>query len=286
MEKLYYLLILSIVLPWGVFMLIYQPGVELLKKAGMTRKNYQGQRIPTAGGLLLFLSLMITWVIVTIFMVYFELFVGSLRLMMMFLAGSIAIVCLGWQDDGAYDTTSKGFQGHLRILIREKRMTSGMLKAFGGLGTAVIVCIPISYSVVEGIINILLLGLCTNLINLFDLRPARAIKVFWLIAMPIFFFSPFGDWYVAWIWFLPLLSATLWFFFRDARGEIMLGDTGSNFLGYMIGFEMILTLSLPAKITVLFLLIILHLLAERISLSQVIQSKSWLRWVDQFGRNV
>lgn len=286
MDILYYLLMLSIILPWGLFMLIYKPGVQLLKKAGMVRKNYRGQRVPTAGGILLFVTLVLTWSVVTFLMVFLDVFTGSIREMMMFLAGSIAIVFLGWQDDGAYDTLCKGFRGHVRILFHEKRMTSGMLKALGGFGTAIIICIPISYSMFETVINILLLGLTTNLINLFDLRPARAIKVFWLIVIPVFIFSPYGDSYFAWIWFLPLVSATLWFFFRDAKSEIMLGDTGSNFLGYIIGFEMVLILSLPPKITIVFLLILIHFAAERISFSQVIQSKPWLRWVDRLGRNV
>ncbi len=284
-DMLYDLLLLSIVMPWVLFAITFERGVMLLRRWGMVQKNYVGQLIPTAGGLILFANLTVTWSILTGLMVHGRIYDGYLKAAVLFLAGSFAILLFGWQDDGASDKKSKGFRGHFRTLWYEQRMTSGLLKALGGAGTALIISIPLSHGFGETMLNMILLSLSTNLINLFDVRPTRAIKVFWAISILVFMASPLVGSSVAWIWFLPVLSATLCFFFRDGQGVIMLGDTGSNYLGYIMGFEMLVALSPMVKLAVVCLFLLLHILAEKFSFSRAIQSKALLNWLDSLGRH-
>jgi UDP-GlcNAc:undecaprenyl-phosphate GlcNAc-1-phosphate transferase len=130
-----------------------------------------------------------------------------------------------------------------------------------------------------------LLALTTNLVNLFDLRPARAIKVFWLLLLiAIACALPLSAPPSVWAWVLPVLSATVLHFPYDAQGRLMLGDTGSNFLGFVAGFCLVTSATVTIQLGFLLLFGLLHLLAERISFSRVIQSVNWLHRMDQWGR--
>lgn len=284
-DKLYVLLMVAIVLPIVLFEIGFDRGLVYLRRRGMVRKNFAGQLIPTAGGILLYVNLLVTWLVVVGLMYGFSLYQGSIRTMSLFLVGSLAVLLFGWQDDSAHDHKNKGLRGHLKTLWYEQRMTSGLLKAFGIFGTAVIICIPLSAGISEALIHILLLTMASNLINLFDVRPTRAIKVFWLIFLLVFATGPIFYSTIAWIFLLPVLSGTLWFFFRDASGEIMLGDTGANYLGFLLGFEMMVMLSMPLKVMMVCLFLLLHVIAERISFSQAIQKRGWLKWLDSLGRH-
>ncbi|MGD8189097.1 hypothetical protein ACQCN2_03760 [Brevibacillus ginsengisoli] len=283
-NKQYILLMIAIITPIGLFSLWYERGLAYLRKQGMVRKNYEGLFIPTAGGILLFVNVTVTWMIELWLIHVFALYQGYIQDMSLFLVGSFAVLIFGWQDDTSHDHKNKGLRGHLSTLWREQRMTSGLLKAFGILGTALIISIPLSQGIVETVVHLLLLTLSSNLINLFDVRPARAIKVFWLLFGIVFASSPIFYSTIAWIFLLPVFSGTLWFFFRDAQGSIMLGDTGANYLGFLLGIEMMIAFALPVKLAIVCLLLLIHGLAEQKSFSKVIQSRGWLNWLDSLGR--
>lgn len=284
-NKLYVLLMVAIVLPIVLFSIWYERGLLYLRRKGMVRKNYTGQIIPTAGGFLLFVNVTVTWLVVIGLMNWFSISQGYIRDMSLFLVGSFAVLLFGWQDDSSHDHKNKGLRGHLDTLWREQRMTSGLLKAFGIMGTAVIISIPLSDGLFETIVHVLLLTLSCNLINLFDVRPTRAIKVFWLIFVLVFATSPIFYSTIAWVFWLPVFSGTLWFFFRDAKASVMLGDTGANYLGFLLGFEMLVSLSLPIKMAIVCLFLMIHVLAEKVSFSKAIQTRGWLNWLDSLGRN-
>jgi len=174
-------------------------------------------------------------------------------------------VLLGFMDDlfGTHD--DKGFHGHLSALS-SGRLTTGGLKALGiGAISAVY-----AWHIAQGrsaaasgwmetvgtwLLATLVIALSANFINLMDLRPGRALKVYSLlivIAAPLFavdasrafsvYASSLAELGVApWLSVDTLLAALLmvlvllgpvaavWRF--DLGEEGMLGDAGSNVMG-------------------------------------------------------
>jgi UDP-N-acetylmuramyl pentapeptide phosphotransferase/UDP-N-acetylglucosamine-1-phosphate transferase len=61
----------------------------------------------------------------------------------------------------------------------------------------------------------------------------------------------------------------------------MLGDTGSNLLGGLLGLGLVLAVhSLIGRVVILLCLLALHFLAERVSLTRVIEQNPILRKLD------
>ena len=84
------------------------------------------------------------------------------------------------------------------------------------------------------------LVLCTNLFNLLDLRPGRAIKVLVVLGAAL----TAGSGQVRTLWALGLFAApALVAGAYDLRERAMLGDTGANLLGAVGGLWLVLTLS-------------------------------------------
>jgi hypothetical protein len=64
----------------------------------------------------------------------------------------------------------------------------------------------------------------------------------------------------------------------------MLGDTGANLLGAVLGLAVVLEASRPVRTVVLVALILLNLASERVSFSAVIDRTPGLRQFDRLGR--
>jgi len=132
-----------------------------------------------------------------------------------------------------------------------------------------------------------LIAASANLINLLDRRPGRAIKGFLLGILGA----------VAWIMlsqgadqaFRALAScagtigAAIAILPLDLGEQAMLGDTGSNPLGAVLGL-LLLHLTPGARIALLVLVVWLTLTSERVSFGQVIDSNRVLRFLDRLGR--
>ncbi len=259
--------------------------LRFLTEAGQMRPNYAGQEIPLGAGLHLILLLPVMHALALLagvpgFPVDLSLLV-TLTLVGFGLAGLVDD-CLGTPQD-------KGFRGHFIALIREKRLTSGAFKAlFGGtVALLAALALPVIDAKAFGpwyqiLLNALVLASAANLVNLFDLRPGRAGKIFLLgllicaaLAVRI---ERFGA---------PILLLTVMFiplFRRDLRAELMLGDTGSYLLGATLGLAMVFWLTLHAKIVALVLLLLLQALSERFSFSALIERFGFLRLLDRLGR--
>ena len=64
----------------------------------------------------------------------------------------------------------------------------------------------------------------------------------------------------------------------------MLGDTGANLLGAVLGLAVVLETSRPVRTVVLIVLVVLNLASERVSFSAVIDRTPGLRQLDRLGR--
>lgn len=211
------------------------------------------------------------------------------------LAPLLAGTCVfGLFDDWAGDRTSKGFRGHLRALSHG-RLTTGGLK-FLGIGLlSLVVAFGLFYvgpaTLPKTIVAALVMALSANLINLFDLRPGRASKVYVLclaIVLPLVIFvhaavSVLNAWEA-----VALALAVLGPVFSTWRFDIkergMLGDIGANSMGALVGYLLVLALPLWALVIVMLALLAINLLSERYSFSRIIESVAWLRALDHLGR--
>lgn len=282
------MMLVAVVIPLVLDRPLYKIGIQRLKALGMNRFNYDGEPVLTAGGLILVCSSIITgMVLIGLFLlrgVKSELLLHGL----LFLTGMIIMAFWGWRDDRTSEIDAKGFRGHFGVLWRERRMTSGMWKLLGGTSTACCLSLSLLDSLWAGFVAFGLLALTPNIINLFDLRPGRAIKVFWcLIALA----GAFSLWTIGvstamanWIFLIPVFLASVLMFPHDVGGKIMLGDTGSNALGFAAGFSFVIGTPIYVQAIMLVLFLCLQTAAEFCSFSRVIEQVGWLRRLDQWGR--
>lgn len=169
-------------------------------------------------------------------------------------------------------------------------MTTGGIKLLGGgaLSLAMaFVAVP-RPSLLAVIPAAALMALSANAMNLFDLRPGRALKAYWLASLlliPLFWRMPSGDLLFLGLAFNLLLLASLVYAPFDFAGMMMLGDTGANPLGAFIGLCLAQLLPVWGQGIVILLLIGLHVYAERASITKLIERVPVLQWVDRLGRS-
>lgn len=187
---------------------------------------------------------------------------------------------LGFYDDVRGRHGGGGFRGHFGRMLRERKISSGVLKAVGGIAASVLgawmirPAAPIVQILVDGAV----IALMANLLNLLDLRPGRAgwsYLVLWLAAT----FLP-EDRHILWL-STPLTFALAVMLPADSRGRWIMGDAGSNVLGAAIGFTLVLHTPPAVRLGVLAVLLAVHVVAEKYSLTRMIQRNRVLSYLDR-----
>lgn len=218
-------------------------------------------------------------------------------------AGGAALVAgLGAGAVGLYDDVvgarpeqkaAKGFAGHLAGL-REGRITAGLVKIVGvgaaGLAAAALLAGDPDVArhprrqrqgaVGRGMDVLLGAGVIAgtaNLVNLLDLRPGRAVKSGLLLGAPLVASGHGGI--VA-----GAAGAAAGLLPADLAEEVMLGDSGANALGALLGVTLAARTGPAGRAGLLAVLAGLTAASERISFTQVIQQTPGLRELDALGR--
>jgi hypothetical protein len=189
--------------------------------------------------------------------------------------GGAGAAAFGAYDDLAGSGDRRGFRGHLGAL-RHGEVTSGAVK-LGGIGATGIVCATLAGgSPVDVVLNAGLIAGSANLVNLFDLRPGRALKVVVASGALITSGGAAGT--------VPPLAAALALLPEDLGERAMLGDCGANALGAMVG---VAAAGLPRPVRIALLAGIAGLTAasEKVSFTKVIERTPVLHWLDMLGRS-
>lgn len=247
--------------------------IPMIAGGGLKRPNYAGRLIPVASGL--------SFVLASGFVIALGTGLGLVTAPsgLPYLVGFYAVALLGLVDDTLGSRSTTGLAGHLQNLVTACDLSTGALKAIYGGAVSAVVALFLNQSLLTWLIHTLMIALSTNALNLFDLRPGRAAKVFLTGAVALSFFGDDSRRIV-----VPTAFALLAYLPADLRARAMMGDTGSNPLGFTLGFAAAVGLSAPWKWATLASLIVLHVYAERASLSQLIERVPLLRILDEWGR--
>lgn len=198
---------------------------------------------------------------------------------MTLLALIMTMAFVGFIDDLIGSRLIGGLRGHLSQ-IRFGILTTGALKAVVGLAVSVVISAAVSNTVLIFLLNLGVLTLSINAANLFDLRPGRAIKVFGGASLAVFIFSYSSVFWGYWGFIIPPIAGLLW---GDLKQKTMMGDSGSNALGAILGLSFVINLTWPANLIIFGVLVALHLVAERYSINTFIEKTPVIRELDGLG---
>lgn len=239
----------------------------------LRKRNYLGEEVIGSGGLAIVSSSILGWLLLC-WRFGLDWREGGILMVTTFWFG-----VLGLLDDIAGERQIKGWKGHGRALLTERKLTTGMVKALGGGIGALLLAAWATDGVVSVIIGALLIALSANAVNLLDVRPSRALKGFWLLTLISIALSH-GE---GWTALVPLWASTLAYAPEDFRRKAMLGDAGSNPLGACFGAWALLHWSSKAHWSLVIVWMAFHLYAEKRSLTEDIQHIAPLRWLDELG---
>lgn len=251
--------------------------LAMIVAGGFTRPNFKHIEIPLSAGVIFFISVLPASLPLIILAP--ESIKNVLQLYLFSMAGA---TCLGLMDDfwGTRDTS--GLLGHFKALLRG-RLTTGAVKALGGgilglfAGAWMFGGQP--WRIMD---SALIIALSINLLNLFDLRPGRAGKVFvllFLVLLPFIAKSP------ELVPVTLVLGALVAFIPADLKARAMMGDAGSNTLGIVIGVTAAAALDGYYRAGYLAILLLLHIITEKFSLTRIISANPVLNYLDMLGRD-
>jgi UDP-GlcNAc:undecaprenyl-phosphate/decaprenyl-phosphate GlcNAc-1-phosphate transferase len=208
-------------------------------------------------------------------------------------AGAVAVTgaaAFGALDDLREGDARKGLRGHLGALARGE-VTTGSVKILGIgvtglLAAALLPPAPAAGGdgspgaagrVADVLVGGALVAGCANLLNLLDLRPGRALKVV-LATAPLAAGPAAAP--------LPAAAAAAGAVLlpADLGERAMLGDTGANAAGALLGAALAARWGRAGRLAGLAVVTALTLASEKVSFTAVIESTPVLRELDAAGR--
>lgn len=264
--------------------ILARPALSALRAAGHTHSNYRGRALPFPFGVLILLAALLALVplvlverVANTTILYPQLIPVAMY--------ALGVACLGLIDDTLGDRPGaasgpRGWRGHGGAALRGE-LSTGTVKAVGSLGLALLATNYIDESVGRWLLASAVLVLATNALNLLDLRPGRAFKAFVLIGAGL----TIGARELRPLWTLglfvgPALVAGAY----DLREEAMLGDTGANLLGALVGLWLVISLDQTGQLIALALLLLVTVYGELRSISELVARVPLLRGLDSWGR--
>lgn len=218
-------------------------------------------------------------------------------------------------DQGAHDggKVAKGLKGHLGALAHGQ-VTTGVIK-IAGIGASALAASALVGSKATSVggkvsdlaLNTVLIAGTANLANLLDLRPGRALKATVLVATPLSYFScaaaktpasgasgaasatPAAPASASGASAQRLLAsglnaAAITALVEDLQETTMLGDTGANAAGALLGTSLAANDSWKLRLGTALGVVGLILASEKVSFSKVIAANPALNWLDQLWR--
>ncbi len=254
---------------------------DVLAAPVLQRENYRGVHLPTAVGLLIVAAVLVVEggrVAVGAFGYGDEAPAPERVLVLVALLG---FGFLGFVDDLLATGADRGFRGHLRALSRG-RVTTGFLKLAGGGALALVLAVAAHGETgVQPFVDAAVIALAANLANLFDRAPGRATKYALVLYIPVAIVCGTDATGVA---IAVVIGAAVGLLPGDLRERYMLGDTGANVIGAVLGLAVVLETAPETRVIVAVALLVANVLSEVVSFSRVIERVPPLRAFDRLGR--
>lgn len=244
----------------------------------MQRENYRGTRLPVSIGTAIVPAALVALIPITLLarLTSADVFPVDLSIVIAFVPG---VALLGLIDD-LLAGEQRGVRGHARALL-SGGLSTGLLKALGTLGIALLVASSLPGSDGDFLIATGVLVLAVNAFNLLDLRPGRSVKALALLGIGLTASTQL----IEPLWALGIfIGPVLVVGFYDLREKAMLGDSGSNVIGAMAGVWIVLALEPSEQLIALIILAVINVAGEFLSLSKVIEKLPVLKQVDSLGR--
>ena len=193
----------------------------------------------------------------------------------------------GALDDLLGDGSTKGLRGHLAA-ARRGELTTGAIKVVGLGATGLLTAWMVDRSrtstgVMATLVGGAVVAGSANVANLLDLRPGRALKVVLLLAAPILAGGQATLRSAATAG--AAAGAAMGALPDDLAGRSMLGDTGANSAGALLGTALVARTGLRGRLLALAIVTVLTLASEKVSFTEVIESTPGLRELDALGRS-
>ncbi|WP_202616279.1 hypothetical protein [Actinomyces sp. 432] len=196
-------------------------------------------------------------------------------------------------DAGAHDggTPAKGLKGHLTAL-RRGHLTTGVLKVAiigggalvaGGLLATTRKHADTAQAVADAANSAVVIASWANLHNLLDLRPGRALKAAVLASAPLLA-DERREAASSRVFAAGALGAAAAALPGDLGEVTMLGDTGANALGALVGTALAAHPSRTLRVVAAITGTGLVLASEKVSFTRVIEGNRILAAVDRIGR--
>ena len=259
------------------------PILRHLTAEGLTRENYRGAVVPFPAGVAIVAAALVALVPLAA--------LHKLSGTVVFRPGialvatyALGVALLGLIDDllSGPPAKSRGWRGH-GAAVAGGGFSTGALKAVGSLGLALFVLSGLTHGSGRYLLAVALLVLTTNLFNLLDLRPGRAVKAFALLGIGL----TLGTWYARPLEALGLFAAPVLIVgLFDLRERAMLGDTGANLNGGLAGLWLVLSLDTTGQAIALAAILLVTVYGEFRSISALVERTPLLRQIDSIGRNV
>ena len=200
----------------------------------------------------------------------------------------LGAAAFGGLDDLVGDGSSKGLRGHLAAACRGE-LTTGAIKilglgATGLLSARLIDRSDASNSLMATLVGGAVIAGSANIANLLDLRPGRALKAVLLLAAPMAAGGRGTHLATATATAAATAGAAIGALPDDLAGRSMLGDTGANSAGALVGTALVARTGPRGRLLALVVVSALTLASEKVSFTKVIESTPGLRELDALGR--
>jgi len=216
---------------------------------------------------------------------------GNRELAAAALVASLGAGAVGLYDDvvGPRTAQAKGFRGHLGAL-RAGRVSSGLVKVVGigavGLVAAAMLPSRRPHGRLGRIVDVALgagvIAGTANVVNLLDLRPGRALKAGLIVGVPLVASSASSATAAAAA--AGPVGAAAALLVDDLDERVMIGDSGANALGALLGVALAARTGLFGRTALLAGLGALTAASEKVSFTAVIDATPGLRELDRLGR--
>ncbi len=268
---------------FAVALVVVPAGVRALGDAGLRRRNHADRELAFPLGAVQVAASLVALAALAPLDDRAELSLLDPELRRWF-AYVVGVAFLGLFDDalgrGGENETARGWRGHGRAVLSGD-LSTGAIKAIGAFALAAYATSGLGRESFDYVVDLALLLLATNLANLLDLRPGRVEKTLLLVAAGLCI----GYWTLAPFELLGLfIGPVIVGAYFTLREKAMLGDTGSNVIGALIGIWLVTTLSDPGRVVALVVLVALTIYGEFRSISAAIERIPPLRQLDSLGR--